>query len=116
MIILDWLLYEGSPFLPSVSPTSITKVIESINGRHTRPSFAIATEVATIGTLLNELHQKDFDWLVLQFDLNGVNLSHFMFGFTTPAALIMGANLLKTTSYKQTMHLICPGQPTPDMI
>ena len=113
---LQSIVYDGSPFVPAVYPDTLKRITDHINKRKIAPSAAIAAEVALAGIALNDLHKRDYEWLVYQFQLEVLNLSHFLFGFTTPPALILGSHLLMSRTYAETFAILSPHTTDPLVI
>lgn len=103
----SWILYEGSPFLPSASPVTLNNVIKAINERNLAPGYATAAEVGLVGAAIHELHEHDYQFLKYQFGIDDINLSHYLFGFTTPTILIMGGYLSRVRTLDQIVKIVC---------
>lgn len=104
---LSWLLFDGSPFRPSPSASTIKRIVFEINERKVAPGLATAIEVVMVGTVVHELHEKSFDYLAYQYNLDAVNLTHYLFGFTTPPTLLTGAYLSNILTLKDVVQKIC---------
>lgn len=104
---LDWLLFEGSPFLPPLLSNSIQEIIEYNTKRRLSPGSAVAIEVIAIGITLNQVHQNTFAELQYTYNVNVENILQYLNGFTTSPTLIMGGYLLKHRNLKEAIQIIC---------
>lgn len=113
---LAWLLFEGSPFLPSLPPDSTHRVIEYSTTGHLTLCAAIAVEVASIGIRQNISHDRNFEYLHRIYGVSSQNLLIFLHGFATPSALILGGHLLRHKTLKETIQMICRPSETETLI
>lgn len=101
----DWILYSGSPFLPSVSQTNINNVLD-----YTHKGFilysAIATEVAFMGIGQKERHERDFESLKFVYNLDAVNFVHLFHGLVAPTQVMIGLDVLTSHPLEYALKLI----------
>jgi len=105
------LLYDDSPFLPKIDSVPINSITFNILIARINSAVAISHAIVNNGVTQNELHQQNADWIIETFKIKPLGLSMFLFGYTTPPTLIVGAHLLEKTDTKTVIKTICAESP-----
>lgn len=110
------IIYPGSPFLPTITQFNRDNLLDMTTvGRHSS-SFSLAYELCEIGIDQNKLHFEEYQWLYETFKVSANDISDFLIGFTNPATLLMGVEILRRTDIKTTIRSICPVTDDPEIM
>lgn len=113
---LEWLLFEGSPFLPTVYQENINNIVSYVNDGHNSIVTAITVEVARLGNVLNDSHKRDLQSLKYNYEIDTLNITHFFYGYATPLQLLLCLDIMRNKSMEESLKHITNESQDPVII
>lgn len=114
MIPFEDLLFPGSPFVPTITQSSVDEVMELVLKSGFPPYFAIAHVVAEIGIRQATQQGNDVEKLSQRFSCSESEIADFMIGHIAPCQLLEGILIFQRRGPKQAIKSICPPTANPE--